>query len=128
MHERYIAERTCDEKIAASNSHLQVESVDSIIIILQLPTGPKKIKLSNVHYVPGFLINLVSASLLADKELYFDTQHKHLHINGVTKYYASRYGWYYLLENNKMSITTLSASEEAFFINKEVVKMGTTEE
>ena len=86
-----------------------------------------KIKLSNVHYVPGFLTNLVSASLLADKELYFNTQHEHLHVNRVIRYYAPRHNQYYLLENNKTSTTTLSASEEAFFTNKEVVKMGTTE-
>ena len=127
MHERYIAERICNKKIAADNSHLQIESVDSIIITLQSPTGSKKIKLSNVHYVPDFLTNLVSASLLADKELYFDTQHKHLHINGVTKYYALRHDQHYLLENNKTSTTTLLASEEAFFMNKEVVKIGLTE-
>ena len=100
MQGRYIAEQTCDEKVAAGNSHLQVESVGFIIITLQSPTGPKKIKLTNVHYVPGFLTNLVSASILADKGVYFDTQHERLHTNGVTKYYAPRHGRHYLLENN----------------------------
>ena len=128
MQGRYTAEQTRDEKIAAGDSHLHVESVDSIVITLQSPARLKKIKLTNVHYVPDFPINLISASILAEKALYFDTQHKRLHINGITKFFAPRHGWHYLLENNMATQPTSAGSKEAFPTDNQAIKMGTKAE
>ncbi|MCJ1227879.1 hypothetical protein MMC12_004538 [Toensbergia leucococca] len=89
-----------------------------------------------MHYVPCFLTNLVSASIIADKGVYFDTQHEYLHTNRVTKYYALRNGCYYLLENNKTTIPTAAGpksatpklnSKGAFLAGKGVSKTPTTE-
>ncbi len=68
------------------------------------------------------MTNLVSGSMLADKGLYFDTQHEHLNVSGVTIFYAPRRGKRYLLENNVISRE--SVSQGAFASTKS----GTTSE
>ena len=58
-------------------------------------------KLLNVSYVLNFMINIVAESILADKELYFDTTHSHLYKNDILVVLVSRINAHYVFKNNK---------------------------
>ena len=57
--------------------------------------------LLNVIYVSDFLINIVAESILEDKELHFDTQHRHLHRNGSPIILVPKISAHYVLKDNR---------------------------
>ena len=58
-------------------------------------------QLLNVVYVSDFMVNIVAGSILEDKGLHFDTQHRHLHQNGSAIILVPRIGAHYVLEDNR---------------------------
>ena len=80
---------------------LFILAYDRMRINVNTLTKKKSMKLLNVNYVFDFMINIVANSILADKELHFDTTHDHLHKNDTSIVFVSRVNAHYVLENNK---------------------------
>ena len=59
--------------------------------------------LLNVTYVLDFMINIVAESILEDKELHFDIQHRHFHRNNSAIILMFKIKAHYVLEDNRKS-------------------------
>lgn len=90
---------------------MPIECYGTIQITIRTPTGPQKITLLNVAYVPNFMTNIVSEYKLSVKGLYFDSWKMHLHRDGKTFGFVERYNGRCLLENN-LSATTKAVSKQ----------------
>lgn len=88
------------------NGPLPIVAYGRITIDVATPNGKTKgqMTLLNVVYVPNFMVNIVAGSILEDKGLHFDTQHRHLHKNGTAIVLVPRVGAHYVLEDNRKSI------------------------
>ena len=105
MQHRFIKERDCTDgsTIAAGRELLAVAAYGKVVVNIQTPTGNKTITLLNVAYIPDFMVNIVSGSILEEKGLHFDTQHRHLHQDGQTVAFAPKVENHYVIENNTKS-------------------------
>ena len=105
MQHRFIKERDCTDgsTIAAGRELLAVAAYGKIVVNIQTPTGSGTITLLNVAYISDFMVNIVSGSILDEKGLHFDTQHRHLHRNGQTVAFAPKVGNHYVIEDNTKS-------------------------
>ena len=81
MQHRFVKEHDCINEftIATEKELLTIVSYESIIVNVQTLIGIKIIKLLNIAYISDFMINIVFESILKEKELHFNTQHRHLH-------------------------------------------------
>lgn len=105
MRQRFIKEEDCTDgsTVVSGNGPLPIVAYGRMNIKVDTPTGKSNMTLLNVAYVPDFMVNIVSGSILEDKGLDFDTQHRHLHRNGAAVVLVSRVGGHYVLENNKIA-------------------------
>lgn len=60
------------DTILANTRRVQIEYYSMIVINISTPTGPGIMTLTNVIYVPGFMTNIVSQSILKAKKLCYD--------------------------------------------------------
>ena len=119
MQHRFIKERDCTDgfTVAAGNGLLPIKAYERIQINIQAATaignGKEKgiIELTNVAYIPDFMINIVSGSILEAKELHFDTEHHHLHRKGKAVFFAPRVENHYVLENNTKSTANVFSAK-----------------
>lgn len=122
MKSRFIKDRNCTDgfMIISGNGPLPIEAYGHMNIHIHTPTGPRTMGLLKVCYVPEFMINIVSESILKDKEVHFDTQHRHLHRNGVPFVNLTRSGGHYVIENN-----TASTPPQEVFASAKAVRTST---
>ena len=67
----------------------------------------KIIKFLNVVYISDFIINIVFESILKEKELHFNIQHRYLHQNKKTIVFVFKIENYYVIKNNIKSIANV---------------------
>lgn len=105
MKHRFTKERDCTDgsTILAGNGYLPIIAYGQMVLNVAVPAGKGIMTLTNVLYVPGFMTNVVSGSILEDKGLHFDTAHRHLHRQGKPIILAPRVGSHYILEDNTKS-------------------------
>ena len=103
MKKRFIKKRNCidDFTIILNNEFLFIKIYDKIKINVKTLNEKDIMTLINVIYVSNFMINVVAESILEDKELHFDIQHRHLHRNNFIVILMFRAKAHYVLENNK---------------------------
>ena len=58
------------------------------------------VELTNVIYIPNFMANLVSCSILEDKEVYIDSENRRFHRRGQIVITFIRVDEHYLLKDN----------------------------
>ena len=85
----------------SGNGPLSIKAYDTMTIKVDTLTGKGIMILLNVIYISDFMVNVVAGSILADKGLHFDTQHRHLHRNGSAVFLVPRIGAHYVLEDNR---------------------------
>ena len=74
------------------------------MIIKVITSNEKQIMtLLNVIYILNFMINIVADSILKNKELHFNIQHRHLHRNDSTVVLIFKVKLHYIFENNRES-------------------------
>ena len=88
------------EFLAIDSNEKEIEIYEDMMIIISSSFDSRKIKLSNVHYMSNFIINIVSLCLLRAKEIDFDSYSMHLHWIWITKWYIIEFNEHFLLENN----------------------------
>lgn len=71
-------EPTEERSLLAGNIEIPIEGYGSVSITLQCHTGPKKVELLNVAYIPSFHTNIVSFRKLVTKGIYWDTRKNQL--------------------------------------------------
>ena len=105
MKKRFIKKRNCidDFTIISDNESLFIKIYDKIKINVKTLNEKDIMTLINVIYVSNFMINVVAESILENKELHFDTQHRHLHRNDSVVILMLRAKAHYILENNRES-------------------------
>ena len=81
MQHRFVKKRECIDEftIAIERKILTIISYKSIIVNVQTFIDIKIIKFLNVVYISDYMMNIVFENILKEKELHFDTQHRHLH-------------------------------------------------
>ena len=86
MKHRFIHIKSESKKFLVVNSNeKKIEIYEEIIIIIFNSFNSRKMKLSNVHYMSNFIINIISLRLLQTKEIDFDNYNMHLHRVRITK-------------------------------------------
>ena len=102
MKDRFIEEKDCTDgsTLLAGEEDTQISAYGKIDINVNSPTGCRTITLNNVHYVPEFMTNIVSAALLKAKGVLVDTERQRLHSEGKTFLLLTRIGDHYALEDN----------------------------
>ena len=105
MKKRFIKKRDCidDFTIISDNESLLIKTYDRIKINVKTSNEKDIMTLINVIYVSNFMINVVAESILENKKLHFDIQHRHLHRNDFVVILMFRAKAHYVLENNKES-------------------------
>ena len=100
---RFIKKRNCidDFTIILNNKSLFIKTYDRIKINVKILNEKDIITLINIIYVLNFMINVVAESILENKELHFDIQHRHLHRNDFVVILMFRTKAYYIFKNNK---------------------------
>ena len=119
MASRFIKERDCTDGLTLI-AGTQVEPITAYSIIdiwVKTLSGLKAITLTNVYYVPIFITNLVSHSILEDKGgLYIDSENRRLYKRGITFIFFKRYRGHYLLKDNTIdSPISISVASLAVF-------------
>ena len=101
MEGRFQKQQDGDGKTTiAGPGPLAVTAYGIITLRIDTPTGKKNLILSNVHYVPSFTVNVVSASLLADKGMHIDSYQSRIHRDYKTVFYLKKVGGHWLVEDN----------------------------
>lgn len=123
MKERFIKERDCTDgsTVISGTNALPIKAYGQIVVHVKTPAGKGHITLTNVIYVPDFMVNVVAGSILAGKGLHFDTQYLHLHRNGVTAIHVLQVGAHYVLEDNRKT-----SEGVASFATTTTVRSGST--
>ena len=105
MKRRFVKKEDCFDEftIISDNEFLLVKIYDIMIIKINISIEKNNMMLLNVIYVFKFMINIVVDSILKNKELHFDIQHRHLHRNDSTIFMMLRVKTHYIFENNKIS-------------------------
>ena len=103
MKKRFIKKRDCIDNftIISNNKSLLIKTYDKIKINVKTLNEKDIMTLINVIYVSNFMINVVAESILENKKLHFDIQHRHLHRNDFVVILMFRAKAHYVLENNK---------------------------
>ena len=116
---RFIKERDCTDGLTfiAGIQAEPITAYSTIDIWVETLSGLKAIILTNVYYVPTFITNLVSYSILEDKGgLYIDSENRRLYKRGVTFIFFKRYRGYYLLKDNTTDLPiSMSVASPAVF-------------
>lgn len=60
------------DNLMAGTQVIPIECFGTVTIVINTPVRPKTMTLLNVAYVPDFMTNLVSQTILSSKGLYFD--------------------------------------------------------
>ena len=100
---RFIKERDYTDRstLIAGTQAEPITAYSIINIWVKTLSGLKAITLTNVYYVPIFITNLVSYSILEDKGgLYIDSENRRLYKRGVTFMFFKRHRGHYLLKDN----------------------------
>lgn len=61
-----------EDTILAGIRQVQIEYYGTIVINISIPTGPGIMTLTNIAYVPEFMTNIISQSILKAKKLCYD--------------------------------------------------------
>ena len=111
MQHRFIKERDCINEfiVAAENELLSIKAYEKIIINIQTIIEDEKdiILLINVAYISNFMINIVFESILEEKKLHFDIEHRHLHRKKKAIFFAPKMKNHYVIKNNIKSIANV---------------------
>ena len=104
MKQRFEKKREEDKStIMSDNEFLFIQVYDKMTIKVITSNEKKIMTLLNVIYISDFMINIVADSILKNKELHFNTQHRHLHRNDSTVVLIFRVELHYVFEDNKES-------------------------
>ena len=103
MKQRFIKEKDCIDgsTVIAGGGFWAVEAYGQITIKVATSNGKGIMTLLNVAYISSFMTNIVAGSILEDKGVHFDIEHRHLHRGGIIFAFASRVGAHYVLEDNR---------------------------
>ena len=127
MKDRFVKEfDSKDDTLIAVLGNTNVVAYGGITLNVKTPTGKGVITITNVAYIPDFMVNVVSGSMLEDKGIHFVPEHRLLHHNGQTMMLVTRNGGHYVLEDNTENSITKSSG--TFAGTKPVNKSGTTRE
>ena len=115
MKQRFEKKQDCIDgsTVMSGNGPLPIKAYGTMTIKVDTPTGKGTMILLSVAYIPDFMVNVVAESILADKGLHFDTQHRHLHRNGSAVFLVPRISAHYVLEDNRESKEVSATSIQA---------------
>ena len=102
MQHCFIKKRNCIDKstIATKRKMLTINIYEIITINVQTFIDNRIIILTNVAYISNFMINIVFESILKEKELHFNIQHRYLHRNKQSAVFVPKIENYYVIKNN----------------------------
>ena len=103
MKQRFIKEKDCinGSTVITGGDSWAVEAYDQITIKMITSNEKETMTLLNVAYISSFMTNIVAESILEDKEVHFDTEHRHLHRGEIIFAFALRVKAHYVLEDNR---------------------------
>lgn len=87
----------------------EIVAYGRIVINVATPSGPG-IMTPGAVYCPDFMINIVSGSILEDKGVFFDIEHRRMRRGGKTLFFVTYNGDHYLAEDNTESSQNLAAA------------------
>ena len=89
-------------------------------------TKKKSMKFLNVNYVFDFMINIVANNILENKEMYFNTKHRHLYRKETQTFLVlvSKIDAHYVLEDNRSEEMSIFA----VFVRKDIISKEVVEE
>ena len=105
MKQRFQKKRDCtDEFMMMSNmKSLSILTYDRIRLNVNTFKKKSTMKLLNVCYVFDFMINIVANNILENKDVHFNTEHRHLYQkeSQISLILVSRVDAHYVLEDNR---------------------------
>ena len=142
MKQRFQKERDCIDEFMMMSKMKSFSILTYDRIRLNVSTFKKKstMKLLNVCYVFDFMINIVANNILENKDVHFNTEHRHLYrkeTQQILLVLVSRIDAHYVLEDNKFKFEKMSifaiivrkettVAEEMKLINKNKMSTSTT--
>ena len=101
---RFVKKQNCinESTIVSSNKSLFIKIYDTIIIKVNTSIEKSSMILLNRIYVFNFIINIVVYSILKNKKVYFNIQHRHLYRNDSIVFLMFRIKIHCVLENNRI--------------------------
>ena len=105
MKQRFQKKRDCTDEfmMMSEMKSLSILAYDRMRINVSTFTEKKSMKLLNVSYVSVFMINIVANNILENKDVHFNTKHRHLYRKETqtSLVLVSRVGAHYVLEDNR---------------------------
>lgn len=92
------------DTMLVGTKQVRIEYYGTIIINVLMSTGPNIMTLINVVYIPEFMTNIISQSILKAKRLCYDGWKDHLHCEEKIIVKMSKYNRYLLLKDNVQAI------------------------
>lgn len=90
---------TASDQVRSGKDLHQVESIGTVLLNVETTTGLQTIELRNVHYVPGFMTNLVSLDLVAERNIHWNTrQPEYLQLPNGQGIHLNRVGRHLVLQ------------------------------
>ena len=113
MLHRFVKEKdgTGETIIAGAHRH-EIEAYGYVEVSVEGDEGIKrKMTLLNVHYIPDFMINIISGFILHTKKVFFDSEHHRLHHLGKTFGYTKTLHGNFVIEYNEPQSHLTSESD-----------------
>ena len=94
------------DQIIAGGSSYPISAFGSLDITINTPAGERAMTLLNVAYVPGFMTNLVSLSLLVSKGVHWNTQTGSLYKDDKVLCYVNKLDGHWTLSKSALGCPT----------------------
>ena len=125
MKQRFQKERDCTNEfmMMSKMKSLSILAYDRIRLNVNTLKEKSTMKLLNVCYVFDFMINIVANSIFENKDVHFNTEHRHLYRKEtqISHVLVSKVDAHYVLEDNrseKMSIFAVIVRKETTVAEK----------
>ena len=115
MEGRFIKESNANiTDLATKEYNSIITAWGKIDLTVDTPTGKRIVGITNVAYILGYVVNLLSSIRLENKGVYFVPEFRHLHKDNKPIIFVKRFSKHYVLENN-------TYSEDGTFANSKVI-------